>query len=238
MYKGKKIIALIPARGGSKGIPYKNIKLLGGKPLIAWTIEVAKSIPEIDQVVVSTDDLNIAIVSQYYGAEVVTRPEAISGDYAMSIDVVRHVLGACKEQDEHYDVMLYLEPTSPLRTTDDIYNCLDLLLDQDNSHTSVATFSEAELNPVRAWRVEGTKPYTFIENANPFLPRQQLPKAYQLNGAVYAFYVDVVTPTSKVFLNQHTGAVIIPKDRTIDIDDEKDFLLAELLIERRQHHEK
>ncbi|MEK4539200.1 MULTISPECIES: acylneuraminate cytidylyltransferase family protein [Peribacillus] len=237
MYKNKKIIVLVPARGGSKTIPYKNIKLLCQKPLIAWTLDLVKEMPEIDKVVVSTDDVNISIVSQYFGAEVIKRPDQLSTDDSMSIDVVKHTMNVIKEQEETYDIMLYLEPTSPLRSKEDIYDCLDLLIENNQGYTSIATFSKAELNPIRAWALDGTSPKTFIEHANPFLPRQKLPKAYQLNGAVYAFYLSTINEESKIFLDQNTGGIIIPKERAVDIDEEIDFLLADMLMERRRKNE-
>ncbi|MGY6210911.1 acylneuraminate cytidylyltransferase family protein [Cytobacillus firmus] len=236
MYKNKKIIALVPARGGSKSIPYKNIKLLCNKPLIGWTLDLVKEIPEIDKVVVSTDDLNISIVAQYFGAEVINRPEELSGDYSLPIDAVKHSIKTLKEKDEAYDVMIYLEPTSPLRSKEDIYKCLDLLITNKQGYKSVATFSRAELNPMRAWTLDGETPKTFIEEANPFLPRQKLPTAYQLNGAVYAFFTNTIREESEIFLDENTGGVIIPKERAVDIDEEIDFWLAEILIERRMNN--
>jgi CMP-N-acetylneuraminic acid synthetase len=233
MYKNKRIIALIPARGGSKGIPYKNIKILCNKPLIAWTIDLLKEMPEIDKVAVSTEDMNIAIVSQYFGANVINRPEQISADYSQHIDAVKHALGVLKKQNEIYDILLYLQPTSPLRKKEDIYACLDLLIENTAGYTSTATFSEAALNPIQAWKMEDSGPKTFIENVNPFLPRQKLPKAYQLNGSVYAFYTETLHGKKENFLGEFPGGIIIPKERAVDIDDEIDFLAAEHLMERR-----
>ncbi|WP_330501115.1 acylneuraminate cytidylyltransferase family protein [Peribacillus frigoritolerans] len=236
MYKGKKIIALVPARGGSKAVPYKNIKILCKKPLIAWTIDLVKEMPEIDKVVVSTDDANISIISQYFGAEVIMRPNQLSGDDSLAIDTVKHAIKVLKEQKDTYDIMLYLQPTSPLRSKQDIYDCLDLLIENDQMYTSVSTFSEAELNPIRAWIIEGASPKTFIEEGNPFLPRQMLPKAYQLNGVVYAFYLKTINEESERFLGDNPGGIIISKERAIDIDEEMDFIVAEKLIEMRANN--
>ncbi|USK72891.1 cytidylyltransferase domain-containing protein [Peribacillus frigoritolerans] len=233
MYKGEKIIALVPARGGSKAVPYKNIKLLFQKPLIAWTLELVKEMPEIDKVVVSTDDANISIISQYFGAEVIMRPNQLSGDDSLAIDTVKHAINVLKEQKETYDIMLYLQPTSPLRKKEDIYDCLELLIENNKGYTSVATFSEADLNPIRAWFFNGTSPQTFIKNANPFLPRQMLPKAYQLNGSIYAFYTKIINDETEKFLGDNPGGIIIPKERGIDMDEEIDFMLAEKFFERK-----
>lgn len=189
--------------------------------------------PEIDKVVVSTDDVNISIISQYFGAEVIMRPDELSGDNSLSIDVVKHTLDVLKEQKTTYDIMLFLQPTSPLRSKEDIYDCLELLIENNQGYTSVATFSEADLNPIRAWFFNGTSPQTFIENANPFLPRQILPKAYQLNGSIYALYTNIINDETEKFLGDHPGGIIIPKERGIDMDEEIDFMLAEKLIERK-----
>ncbi|WP_110112108.1 acylneuraminate cytidylyltransferase family protein [Bacillus sp. CGMCC 1.16541] len=234
MYKGKKVIALIPARGGSKGIPYKNIQLLGAKPLIAWTIELAKSMPEIDKVVVSTDDLNISIVSQYYGADVVERPQDIAGDHAMAIDAVKHTIDTLASEGDVYDILVYLQPTSPFRSKEDIVQCLELLV-SSGEYTSVATFSEADLNPMRAWKRKGGKMVQFVDDANPFLPRQQLPEAYQLNGAVYVFYTNTIHEKQETFVGSNPGGIMMPSDRSLDIDEEIDLLLAELMMSQMKH---
>ncbi|PEY36301.1 acylneuraminate cytidylyltransferase [Bacillus cereus] len=239
MIMNKKVIALIPARGGSKSIPYKNIKFLNGKPLIKWTIEIALKMKEIDKVIVSTDDDAIASVAQKSGAEVLKRPPELAQDNSLSIDTVKHALNTFKKAGEHYDIMFYLEPTSPLRSIDDLLTCLQLLINNEQGFTSVATFSKAELNPHRAWKINyQNKPELFIDGANPFLPRQKLPQAYQLNGAVYVFYTNTINENSTIFLNEDTGAVIIPHERAVDIDREIDFLVAEQIMKRSLNNEK
>ncbi|WP_096439213.1 cytidylyltransferase domain-containing protein [Alteribacter populi] len=232
MSENKKVIALIPARGGSKSIPYKNIKPFAGKPLIAWTIEVATQVKEIDRVIVSTDDKKIAEISHHYGAEVMMREPHLALDDSMPIDVIKSVLSHLKDA-EIYDYFLYLEPTSPLRTNEDIRECLQLLTDITTKYHSVATFTEAELNPHRAWKVTNNAPTIFISGANPWLPRQQLPEAYQLNGAVYGFAIPAFMQNDHHILPPPTGAVFMPKNRSVDIDDDVDFTLGEILLERR-----
>jgi len=121
MYKGKKILALIPARGGSKGLPGKNIKPLLGKPLIAWTIEQAKASKYVDRVVVSTDDDEIAEVAIRYGAEVpFLRPKELARDDSPTIDAILHALDFFSDKGERFDLLALLEPTSPLRDSEDI----------------------------------------------------------------------------------------------------------------------
>lgn len=233
MIKGKRVVALIPARGGSKSIPLKNIKPLAGKPLIAYTIILAKKMQEIDRVIVSTDDQRIAEVARKYGAEVSIRPATLAEDDSLPIDVIRYHIKKLKEEKDPAEYMLYLEPTCPLRTEQDIAQSLILLTHPKRKYHSVATFSEAELNPHRAWKIVNNSPIPFIPEANPWLPRQKQPKALQLNGAVYAFQMDQIHDLSPHLLPEERGAVIIPRENGIDIDDELDFVIAEKIMERR-----
>ncbi len=226
MFKRKKIIAIIPARGGSKGLPGKNIKLLAGKPLIAWTIERALKSKYLDRVIVSTDDKEIAEVSKKYGAEVIERPKKLATDKAKTIDVVSHVLGVLKK--EHYvpDIAVLLQPTSPLRVTDDIDESILMFL--KNKCDSVISFYESSF-PLQGFKME--KKYLKPILGNKYLKtrRQDLPKTYLPNGALYVF-----TPRDllkyKTFYPEKILPYIMPSDRSIDIDHEIDLKLAELII--------
>lgn len=230
MINNKRVIAVIPARGGSKSVPYKNIKLLAGKPLISWAIEAARKTPEIDRIIVSTDDDKIAEVAIHYGAEVILRPEELARDDSLVIDTIRDLIMKLRASGEEAEYMVLLEPTCPLRNSSDISECLKIL--EDKKYDSVATFKEAELNPHRAWKINGNNPETFFTGVVPWLPRQKLPKAYQLNGAVYSFRINGLKEDDISLLFGKEGAVLMPKERSIDIDDELDFLLVETLIER------
>jgi CMP-N,N'-diacetyllegionaminic acid synthase len=228
----KRVVALIPARGGSKSIPFKNIKMMNGKPLIAWTIETAFDTEEIDRVIVSTDHASIASVAHQYGAEVMLRPDHLSQDDSLPIDVIRYCMERLETEKEQAELIVYLEPTCPLRKPEDISVCLSILTNPVKGLSSVATFKEADLHPFRAWKMDGSKPSLFIDGAVPWLPRQQLPEACQLNGAVYAFTKDSISGSSISVLSDRCGAVMMPKSRSVDIDDEIDFLFAELLMKR------
>lgn len=233
MLDDDRVIAVIPARGGSKTIPYKNIKPLLGKPLIGWTIEVAKRVSLIDRIVVSTDDEQIASVAKGYGVEVMERPRHLAQDDSLPVDVLIDLVARLRKAGETAKYLVYLEPTSPLRQPSDILKCVQILADETSGFHSVATFCEASLNPYRSWRKVGNSYRKFIAEANPWLPRQQLPAAYQLNGAVYAFIVDQLSPTRRSILPKPVGGVIMPKERSVDIDDHFDFLIAELLLRRQ-----
>lgn len=232
MIEKKKILAIIPARGGSKSIPQKNIAEFNKKPLIAWTIELAKSINQIDKVVVSTDDIEIEKISRLYGAEVVVRPVELASDNSLVISAIQHTIHELEKKSENYDHVILLEATSPLRTESDIIQCINLLY--TGQFDSIATFNKADLNPMRAWKIQNGVPSTFIEGAIPWLPRQKLPIAYQLNGAVYISKVEDLKNSGKEVLFGKIGAVIMPSERSVDIDNQIDFWLAEIIKKNQE----
>lgn len=231
MIKQKKVLALIPARGGSKSIPKKNIVELYGKPLISWSIEAAINTPEIDKVIVSTDSNEIAQVALEYGAEIQIRPAELADDSSLVIDTIHYVINDLKKNGEYYDYVTLLEPTAPLRSSEDISRCIELL--SEKSLDSVATFKEADLNPIRAWGIKENKPTTFIEGAIPWLPRQKLPAAYQLNGAVYVTKTEKLLESKRELIMGNIGAIIMPKERSVDIDDMIDLLMADVIMKKR-----
>lgn len=223
-----RVVAIVPARAGSKSVPLKNLKDLGGKPLIAWPIEVALATPEIDRVIVSTDGEQIAEVARAYGAEVSMRPAELASDTAIVADVLRHHIRELRAEGETARYMVLLEPTSPFRLPRDISACLRAL--EEKGLDSVATFMEPHLNPHRAWRIEGDIVEPFIKGAVPWLPRQLQPKAFQLNGAVYGFVMDELTDDRAGLLFGRTGAVMMDQRRSIDIDTSFDFVVANALL--------
>ncbi len=230
MINGKRLIAIIPARGGSKSIPGKNIRPLKGKPLLTWSIQVAQQVREIDRIIVSTDDAQIAAVAKESGAEVYVRPDHLATDDALVIDAIKNLLNTLHAEGETADWVILLEPTCPLRTADDVRDCLNLLVQGD--FDSVATFRNAELNPHRAWKLVDGMPEVFIPGAVPWLPRQKLPKAYQLNGAIYLFRAELLANETRSLLVGKLGAVLMPRERSQDIDDDIDFKIVELLMEK------
>lgn len=228
MIDGREVIAVIPARAGSKTIPQKNIMPLNGKPLIYWTIATAKSSKYIDRVIVSTDGDDIAALAKSYGAEVYTRPASLAGDQSLAIDALRDLHLTLKNEGSGVDVFVLLEPTSPLRNQKDVDGCIELLVTK--CHDSVATFAEASLNPHRAWKVDGATPFPFCDGAIPWLPRQQQPEAWELNGAVYSYYVDRLPKNDISILFGKIGAMIMPRNRSVDIDDYVDIATAEAMM--------
>jgi len=231
LYKGKTILGLIPARGGSKGLPRKNIKPLSDKPLIAWTIEQALASKYLDRIAVSTDDKEIAEVSKKYGADVpFIRPKELAEDNAKGIDVVLHAIDWLKKNDrrKQYDLMMLLQPTSPLRTTEDIDKAIELLFLKKAK--AIVSVCEVDHHPLWANTLpEDGCMKDFIRKEVMNKNRQELPKFYRLNGAIYIAYCDYLQK-QKSFFGKDTFAYIMPKSRSMDIDDEIDFRLAEILI--------
>jgi N-acylneuraminate cytidylyltransferase len=233
MIGGETVVAAVPARGGSTGVPRKNVRDLGGKPLVAWPIDVAHETEYVDRTVVTTDDDEIAATAREYGAEVVERPPELATDDALVVDAMRHLAEVLHEEGVDVTYVVMLEPTTPLREPQDVAACLELLADEANEYGSVATFTPAVINPHRTWRLDGDSPEPFVDGADPWLPRQKLPEAYQLNGGAYAFRVDAIEPDGHSLLFGEAGAVVMPASRSVDIDTETDFRIVETLLDDR-----
>jgi N-acylneuraminate cytidylyltransferase len=231
MIDGHQVTVLIPARGGSKTVEKKNLRTLGGKPLVAWPIDVAHEVSEVDRIVVSTDDEEIAAHAREYGAEVGQRPEPLTSDEALVIDTIRYHLREWKQKGQKASILVLLEPTCPFRNAEDVERSIERLVQTDCD--SVATFCRAEVNPWRTWRVpEGEAPEPFIDGADPWRPRQKLPEAHQLNGGAYACFADRLPDGGKTLLFGKAWAVTMPEERSIDIDTELDLLVAQQILQR------
>jgi N-acylneuraminate cytidylyltransferase len=225
MYKGKSILAIIPARGGSKGIPRKNLKELAGKPLIAWTIEEAKKSQHLDRLILSSEDDEIIKVAQEWDCEVpFVRPAELAQDDTPGIEPVIHAINAIGEK---YDYIVLLQPTSPLRKVSDIDDCIRHCIQEDAP--VCASVCVVDKNPYWMYTLnEGTKIYPLIQVGPCIERRQDLPPIYVLNGAVYVAKPEYLLK-EKCFISEETLAYIMPADRSWDIDDEIDFLICALL---------
>lgn len=227
MYKGKTFLAVIPARGGSKRLPRKNLLDLAGKPLIAWTIEAAKHSKYIDHFVVSTDDQEITSVSKKYGAEVLTRPSELATDTASSVDVVLH---AIEKQNKHYDYVVLLQPTSPLRTDQHIDEAIELIFEKNAD--AIISVCETDHSPLWANTLpEDGRMDNFIREDVKGKRSQDLPKFFQLNGAIYVSNTAVFEQTNGFIVNQSYAYVMSRKD-SIDIDTYLDFEFVNLLMNK------
>lgn len=224
-----KILAIIPARSGSKRLPNKNILDLAGKPLIQWTIEAALNCHEIDTVMVSTDSDKIADISKQAGACVpYLRCPELSSDTASSADVVLDVIKYYESIDKQFDAIILLQPTSPLRTTKDIINAISLY--KEKNANAVVSVTECDHSPL--WcniLANDLCMDDFISDEIKQLRSQDLPVYYRLNGAIYLVQSKVFIE-QKSFIPKKTYSLIMKKNDSIDIDDELDFKMAKNIL--------
>lgn len=232
MYKIK-YLAIIPARGGSKRLPRKNVLNFSDKPLIAWTIDAALKCSNITEVVISTDDKEIAEVGMKYGAKVpFIRPAEISGDSATSVSVVLHVVDFYeKELNTNVENIILLQPTSPLRNAENIQNAIDLF--ESKKANSVVSVCKMEHSPI--WcnvLPDDLSLENFIDEKYKNTRSQDLPSYFRLNGAIYIANTDMFK-NEKVFISSKKSfAYVMPNENSIDIDTELDFEIAEVMSKK------
>ena len=223
--KGK-ILAIIPARGGSKEIPGKNIKELNGKPLMAYTIEEALKCPEIDRVVVSTDSKEIAQVAEKSGAEVpFMRPAQLAADTSKTIDAVWDALDRLEED---YEYVVLLQPTSPLRLAEDITGAIQKAVETGKDVVSV---SKVQDPPVLMRQMDENGELTPLLTEGSTVRRQDMKPWYRVNGSVYVNKVERLTKTTS--FNDNPAGYEIPRERSLDIDEPEDFELASYYLGKR-----
>lgn len=235
MYKGKKILAVVPARGGSKGIKLKNLRPIGGVPMVGLVGDVAKKVPEIDRIVVSTDYEEIARVAQEHGIDApFRRPENISGDIIGDIDVLTHALHATEKDDgQIYDVIVMLQPTSPLRTSQHVEDTIKKLIDENLDSVWTISQSDSKAHPLKQLTFEGDAlGYYDTANAGKIIARQQLKPLYYRNGVAYALTRDCLLE-NKALMGGKTSAVLI-EDHMVSIDTEWDIALVEFILSQKK----
>lgn len=227
MIDGNSVLAIIPARGGSKGIPKKNIRNLAGKPLIAWTIEEAKKSKYIDRLILSSDDPEIIETALQYGCEVpFVRPKELSMDDTPGVAPVLHAIKNIPD----FDYIVLLQPTSPLRSVKDIDGCLEFCV-QQNAESCVSVM-ESEVTPYWMFTLGDDYLLTpFMKDKKQVTRRQDAPKLYQLNGAIYVNRRDLLIKKQSL-ISENTIAFIMPPERSIDIDIELDFQICEAILNR------
>lgn len=238
MYNNKKILAIIPARGGSKGLPGKNIKKMCGKPLIAWTIERAQQCPYIDEVFVSTDSEEIAAVCRRYAIDIpFLRPAELARDTSTSADVVMHVLNFFEKNGTHFDYFLLLEPTSPLRKKDDLANAIELAVNNPEKD-GVVSLGEVHMeHPMIVKKIADNKIIPYIEDVQKITQRQQTDKAYFPYGVVYLVKTDSFMK-NQVFYGENSLPYFIERWQNYEVDDIFDFICIEAILQERMvHHE-
>ena len=228
-----RVLGLIPARGGSKGVPRKNIRLLYGRPLLAYTAEAALSSERLARVILSTDDEEIAAVGRSCGVEVpFLRPAELAQDQTPTLPVVQHALRSFEERGERFDAVCLLQPTNPLRRAEDIDACI-ALLEQNEADTVVSVLAvPAEYNPhwVYFQTADGRLQLSTGE-ATPIPRRQDLPPAFHREGSVYVTRCEVVLESQSLYGERLLGYQINP-ERSVNIDTSEDWERAEWLLQK------
>ena len=226
MYTNKTFLAIIPARGGSKRLPRKNILDLCGKPLIAYTIEAALKSKYIDKVIVSSDDDEILNISLNFGAETIKRPVELASDTATTFDAIKHTI----DNFEKYDYIVLLQPTSPLRNENHIDEAIELL--EEKQADAIVSVCEMDHSPLWSNTLpEDGNMRGFLREEILNKRSQDLEKYYRLNGAIYICKTDKLLENKSFFLKDNIFAYIMDRKSSIDIDEEIDFLFAQRVIE-------
>lgn len=229
-----RLFGLIPARGGSKRLPRKNVLPLAGKPLIAHSIEAALQSTFLERVIVSTDDREIADTALEHGADIpFLRPPELATDTASSLDVLIHALRALQANGESYDYLVELQPTSPLRSPADIDGAVRLLLEKQAD----AVISVCKTDHPPEW--SNTLPSdgslaSFFRPGIRNTRSQDLPVSYRLNGAIYIFNCRRLLDTGSLDMDNNSYAYLMPRERSIDIDTDLDLRIAEAVLQHRK----
>lgn len=221
------VLCIIPARGGSKRIPRKNVIPIGGRPLVAHSIDAAKASRHVDRVIVSTDDAEVATIAREAGSEVVERPARISGDQATSESALLHALDAVESPQFKPDLIVFLQPTSPVRRIDDI----DRAIDQLRAQGADSLFSACR-NDKLIWRMEGGEPRSLNYDFRNRKRDQEFPQEYRENGSIYVFRPSVLRQNQ----NRLGGRIVVFEMdfwSSFQIDDENDVRLMEWIFAHR-----
>jgi len=235
VYKNKRILGLIPARGGSRGLPRKNVLPLLGKPLVAWTIEQGLASEYLDKVIVSTEDQEIAGTATKYGAEVpFIRPEELSRGTTKTIDVLIHAIEFFRTQPVGFDYLMLLEPTSPLREKEDIDHCIETLIRHPVAESIVSVTKLEGAHPEFTVVIDDKG---FIRKADgsagfKSLRRQELKDIYFFEGTIYLSGIEALT-TKRTFYHETTLAYPVPRWKSLEVDEITDLICAEALLRAR-----
>lgn len=230
MYKGKRILAIIPARGGSKGLPGKNIKEMCGKPLIVWSIEHAQKSKYVDELFISTDSQEIASVAEKYGASCPElRPAELARDTAPSSEFIIYTLNKMKSDGKDFDYFILLEPTSPLRDVEDVDKSIEQLIDDEECESVVGVAMSGTVHPAFMVVVGKNGYLEALEPDKSTLRRQDLPNVYFFEGSVYVSKVDAYLK-KRTFYHDKTKPYIVPEWKSHEVDDFVDFTIIEAIM--------
>jgi len=224
------ILTIIPARGGSKGLPGKNIRPLNGIPLIQYPVKTALECKYINRVITTTDSEDIARLAREAGSEVIMRPPELATDDSLVIHSIWHVIDTVISQGYTPDIIVLLEPTSPLRAVKDIEAGIEKVM--SGKYDCATALSALKTPPARIWRIVNDETIeSFIPESKPYLPRQELETGYEFTGLFYVFTLALISEdrSNPLLMRKRVAAVVVDKRTFVDIDDEVDFRFAELL---------
>ena len=229
MINGKKIIAIVPARQGSKGLAKKNVIDFLGKPLLVWSIEAARKSRYVDRLIVSTDSTDIAIVGEKNGAEIpFIRPSYLSEDNSTSVDLIYHAIEFMRaELGENFDLVVLLEPTSPLRTSEDLDLAIEKLVGSPNARSLVSVGESESQHKTLQFNITDNDFISVGSASSGFVHtrRQDLAKSYFLDGSIYLSYIQTLFEFMS-FVHGQTLTLSLPKWKNMEIDDEYDYVMA------------
>ena len=229
MYKNKTFLAIIPARGGSKRLPRKNILNLNGKPLIAWSIEAGLNSKYIDKVIVTSDDTEILDISKQVGAATIKRPIELASDTATTFDTLKHTIDNVKK----YDCIVLLQPTSPLRDEKHIDEAIELLLSKKAD--AIVSVCEMDHSPLWSNKLgDSLSMVGFIKDEVLNKRSQDLEEYFRLNGAIYICKTEKFLEEESFFLKENIFAYKMGRESSIDIDEEIDFKIAKVLMKEEK----
>lgn len=232
MFKDQKILAVIPARGGSKGIPHKNIINFCGKPLISYTIEAALRSKYIDYVIVSTEDEEIAKISIKCGAEVpFMRPYELATDTSKTIDSVIYTVQMLQTLGKNFDALVLLQPTQPLRTSKDIDDAIEKY--ENNGKMPLVSVSEIDDHPILTRIINKNKLVPLL-NVSSTCRRQDMPPFYKVNGCIYINEISELNENTS--LNDNIVPYLMSKSHSVDIDEKLDLVIAEYYLYQRERN--
>jgi len=235
----QKILAVIPARGGSKGVPRKNIRLVGGKPLIAYSIEAALAVKDLfHRIIVSTDDDEIIQIAREYGADVpFKRPEDLGSDKMPMVPVLKHAVEFIEQQDQvKLDWVFLLQPTAPLRSGEDIRAAIDLAVN-GTSDSVISVVQVFAVHPILMKKIEGDRLLPFcIEEKEGTRRQDYRPEAFMRNGAIYLTKRDVIVEQGSIW-GQEICPYVMPEERSLNIDSEYDLRLVDLVLSESKNND-
>ena len=234
MIDGRSVLAVVSARGGSKGIPRKNLRTIGGRPLVALAGDVARNVPEIDRAVISTDDADIARVAKDAGLDApFVRPEGLSSDTATSLDVLIHAVETVERLDQRrYDVVALLEPTSPMRTPEQVSATIRMLVERDFDSVWTVSMTDTKAHPLKQLSVRNGDLAFYDPKGSAITARQQLTPVYHRNGVAYAFTRECLL-SQRAIMGRKCGALVV-EGHHVSIDTEEDLELVEWILSRQK----